>query len=89
MISNASSLVTRIDIERMIAVAPEVISACALLLSPRIGVKIYSKVLLASLPPLQRRRRVRRSLISHAKHPTRSKFKGAQKCIRLRFLGVA
>ena len=47
-----------------------------------IGFKFIKKFLLAGLTPLQRRRRVRRSLISRITHPSCSKFSGAALCRR-------
>jgi len=77
----------RLDIEKTISdVSPALMSSVGMMLAVRIGSRIFQKVVLASLPPLKRRRRIRRALISRAKHPTRSKFKGARSMFANRFL---
>lgn len=47
--------------------------------------KIYKKVRLSMMAPLECRRYLRRSLISRLRHPSRSKFKGVASCFRQRF----
>lgn len=69
-------------------ISPALVSAASLL-TLRLGARLIRKFVLASMPPLQARRFKRRALISHAKSPTRSKFKGAQKCFRIRFQVMA
>lgn len=47
--------------------------------------RFIRKVLVASMSPLKRRRYEGRQFVSHARHPTRSKFKGVARCFRQRF----
>lgn len=61
---------------------PHIPSVLLAVLVATIGFKFINKFLLAGLTPLQRRRRIRRALISRKTHPSRSKFTGAQFCRR-------
>lgn len=61
------------------------VSQAALLASYVLGARFIRKVLMSSMSPLKRRRYEGRQFISHARHPTRSKFKGAARCFRQRF----
>lgn len=47
------------------------------------------KIIMASMSPLKRRRYEGRQFVSHARHPSRSKFKGSARCFRQRFNGRA
>lgn len=89
---DADKYVSRIDLVQVINTpipASALMSAVASMVSHRVGLRVYPKFWRDSLSPIKQRRFMRRVMISHAKHPTRSKFKGALKCFRIRFQVMA
>lgn len=85
---DADKHISRIDLVAAIETpisASALMSAVASMVSHRVGLRVYPNFFRDSLSPIKQRRFMRRVMISHAKHPTRSKFKGAQKCFYNRF----
>lgn len=62
-----------------------VVSRVAVIAAYQLLPRFIRKIIMASMSPLKRRRYEGRQFVSHARHPTRSKFKGVACCFRQRF----